>query len=222
MGSPAGSIGAALFGSTRQAVLRLFLGNPNRRYYLRQVIASVNCGTGAVQRELEQLSRAGILLRTVEGRQTYFQANPACPVFGELRGLVRKTFGITDILRHSLGSIRDRLNLAFVYGSIAAGNEKASSDIDVMLVGDLSVSDAVDALAQAEQDLAREINPSVYGLEEFRRKLTEGHHFLSSVLAGQKIYLVGDESELKRLAAVRLAQRTQNKRPGNRRSPRHR
>src|ERR1035441_8470921 len=103
------NIGAALFGATRQAVLRLLFGHPEQRFYQREIIRSVGLGSGAAQRELEQLVAAGIITRTVEGRQTYFQANQGCPVFEELRGLVRKTFGVADVLRQGLAALGDRV-----------------------------------------------------------------------------------------------------------------
>jgi predicted nucleotidyltransferase len=221
MGFSCSSIGAALFGSAKQAVLRVLFNNPDRRFYQRQVIAMARCGSGAVQRELQQLAQAGILTRTVEGRQTYFQANSLCPVFEELRGLVRKTFGVAEALRQKLKPIAAKVDLAFIYGSLAEGRETAASDIDVMLIGKaVSMSDAVAAFSAVERDLGREINPSVYRTEEFRRKLAEGHHFLTSVVAGSKIFLVGDENELGGLAEVRVAQGAQDKPQRNRRSSR--
>src|SRR5437762_10785135 len=95
------AIGEALYGRTRQAVLRLFFGQPDRRFLQKEVIQRIGLGSGAVQRELGRLSRAELLVRTVEGRQTYFQANPRSPIFEELRGLVRKTFGLTYVLHLS-------------------------------------------------------------------------------------------------------------------------
>jgi len=217
------SMGAALFGATRQAVLRLLFGHTDQRFYQRQIIRSLGLGSGTVQRELEQLVNAGIVTRTVEGRQTYFQGNRGCPVFEELHGLVRKTFGVAQVLSEGLAKLGGKLQLAFVYGSISAGSETAASDVDIMLVGkEISLHDAVSALGDAQRELRREVNPSVYRTEEFCRKLAEGHHFLSDVVAGPKIFLIGDENELARLAQIRMAQGAQDKPPGNRRSPRHR
>src|SRR5437016_1177175 len=92
-------IGAALFGATRQAVLSLLFGHAGQRFYQRQIIRTLRLGSGTVQRELEQLVASGILTRTVEGRQTYFQVNRQCPVFSELHGLIRKTFGVAEVLK---------------------------------------------------------------------------------------------------------------------------
>ena len=216
-------IGDALFGRTRQAVLRLLFSSPDRRFYQRIVIDAAGLGSGTVQRELEELTGAGILSRTVEGRQAYYQANRRCPVFDELQGLVRKTLGVAHVLKGALAVIARKIHLAFVYGSVAAGNERAESDIDVMVVGDdLSLEKVVTALAVAQRELGREVNPSVYGVDEFYRKLSEGHHFISRVVTGPKVFLIGDEGELRRLAKERLAQEAPSKPARDRRPVRRR
>jgi predicted nucleotidyltransferase len=222
-GTFADPAGAALFGATRQAVLRLLFGHTDQRFYQRQIIRSVRLGSGTVQRELQQLVGAGILARTVEGRQTYFQASRACPVFEELRGLIRKTFGVAEVLQRGLAVLGAKIQLAFVYGSMATGGETSRSDVDVMVVGEkLSMDDVVPALADAQRDLAREVNPSVYRTAEFCRKLAQGQHFLSSVVSGPKIFLIGDENELAGLAQVRMAPGAQDKPARNRRPLRRR
>ena len=212
-----------MFGSTRQAVLRILFAEPGRRLHLRQIIRDAGAGTGAVQRELARLAAAGIVSSTREGRQTYFQANALCPIFPELRGLIRKTFGLADLLRRALEPLRPEIRVAFVFGSIAAGDETPASDVDLLLVGDhISLNDVLPALAEAQRDVAREINPSIYRAEEFCRKLAEGHHFLSSVAAGPKIYLIGGDGELAELARIRLAEATHEQPAGNRRPARSR
>src|ERR1039458_5541936 len=117
----------------------------------------------AVQRDLQQLTRAGILVRTVEGRQTYYHANRACPVFDELHGLIRKTFGVAQVLKDGLAALAGKITLAFIYGSLATGSETVASDVDVMVVGErISLQDVVSAFTEAQRDLRREVNPSVY------------------------------------------------------------
>jgi len=218
-----GPIGAALFGATRQAVLRLLFGHTDQRFYQRQIIRSIHLGSGTVQRELEQLVGAGILTRTVEGRQTYFQASRKCPIFEELHGLIRKTFGVAQVLQSGLTLLAGKVQLAFIYGSMATGSETSSSDVDVMVVGEeVSMHDIVSALSEAQRDLGREVNPSVYRTEEFCRKLAQGQHFLSGVVSGPKIFLIGDENELARLAQIRVAQGAQDKSARDRRPLRRR
>ena len=217
------TVGAALFSATRQAVLRLLFGHAGERFYQRQIIRIAGLGSGAVQRDLQQLTAAGILVRTVEGRQTYYQANRACPVFDELHGLIRKTSGVAHVLKDGLAALAGKIQLAFIYGSLATGGETAASDVDVMVVGEgISLQDVVSAFTEAQRELRREVNPSVYRTEEFCRKLAGGHHFLSSVVAGPKIFLIGDEGELTRLAQIRMAQGAQDEQARNRRPLRRR
>ena len=223
MGTNERQVGASLFSATRQAVLQLLFGHTSQRFYQRQIIRTLRLGSGAVQRELELLLVCGILVRTVEGRQTYFQANDKCPVFEELRGIVRKTFGIANVLRDGLASLATDVQLAFIYGSVAAGNETGGSDVDVMVVGDrISLDGVLGALEEAQEALAREVNPTVYRTEEFCRQLAQGQDFLARVVSGPKIFLIGDEDELTGLASVRMAQGASDQPAGNRRSVRRR
>ncbi|MDX2150277.1 MAG: nucleotidyltransferase domain-containing protein [Bryobacteraceae bacterium] len=201
-----GSIGSALFGATRQSVLRVFFLHADKRYYQREVIRMVGRGSGTVQRELEVLTRAGILVRTVEGRQSYFQAARTCPVFEELQGLVRKTFGIVDVLRTALSPLSGRIALAFVFGSVASGQEREASDIDLFIVADgVSVREVMDPLAESQRELQREINPSLYSSQEFCRRLTSGDRFVAPVVKGQKLFLFGNDGHIERLVEERLA-----------------
>jgi len=211
----------ALFGQTRQRILALLFGRPDQRFYQQHVIQTVGLGSGTVQRDLERLTRAGILVRKIEGRQTYYQANRQCPVFDELRGIVRKTFGVAQVLREALTPVVDRICLSFIFGSLAAGTETIASDVDLLVVGDnLQTMDLVSAVSEAQRDLGREINPSAYTTREFCRKLAQGQHFICSVVAGPKIFVIGDEGELTRLAQIRVAQRAQDKPARDRRPPR--
>lgn len=157
-------------------------------------------GRGTVQRELEFLTRAGIVRRTVRGRQVYFQANSDCPIYAELRGLIVKTAGIADALRVALAPLAERIRAAFIYGSIARGTERRASDVDVMVIGDVSFAETAEALGKAQEAIGREINSSVYPPAELRAKLAAKHHFVRSVLKREKIFLIGDERELARLA----------------------
>lgn len=198
---PAAAVADTLFGATRQAVLRLLFGHPDERFYQRQIVRELALGSGAVQRELERLTASGILTRVVEGRHAFYQANSECPVFEELRGLIRKTFGVVDVLRDALSPLADEIRIAFVFGSIARSAERAGSDVDLIVVGDRPRPADVYAAIQPAQDiLRREINPKVYHTAEFRRKLSTGQHFLRSVLAGPRAFIVGDERELAELA----------------------
>jgi predicted nucleotidyltransferase len=220
-----GAIGSILFGATRQAVLSLLYGHAEQRFYQKQIIDSAALGSGTVQRELHALTTGGILTRTTEGRQIYYQANRDCPVFAELQGLIRKTFGAAGILRDALLPLAAAIQAAFIYGSVARGTERAGSDIDLMIVAadgpKLTMANLIAAIAQPQRELQREVNPSIYTLEEFCRKIASGHHFLSSVWNdGDKLFLIGDYGELGGLVQGWMAQATQNQPTGNRGSVR--
>jgi len=197
-----------LFGKVRRAILSVLFGHVDEAFYLRQIVRTTGFGLGPVQRELKQLTESGIIRRTVSGRQVYFRANLDSPIFSELKGLIIKTAGIGDTLRAALAPIAGQIEVAFIYGSIARGEEGLRSDIDLLVVGDIAFADVVMNLQAAQKLLGREIFPTVYPPDEFKAKVRAKHHFLTSVLKGLKIYLIGDENELGRLAAKRLARRT--------------
>jgi uncharacterized protein len=215
-------LGAALFGSARRGVLALLFGHPQETYYLRQVARLTGLGLGAVQREVNRLSAFGILRRTVSGHQVYFQANEDGPLFHELRGLVTKTAGAVETLHSALSPLRGRIRAAFLYGSVAEGREHSGSDVDLIVVGDPSFEEVVAALASAEQSMHREVNPTVYPASEFLAKRKSGHHFVTAVMRGPKIWLIGDAGELARLGSRRMAGRASQQRRRDSGSPRSR
>ncbi len=194
------ALGTTLFGKTRRAVLALLYGHPDESFYLRQIARTTGAGMGALQRELKQLAAAGVIQRSEIGQQAFFKANADCPVFQELRNLIIKTFGVADVLRAALSPQADKIQTAFIFGSMVSGDIKQGSDLDVMVIGKIKFAGVVAALSPAQETLAREINPSVYPPEEFRSKLAEGHHFLKTILSAPKIFLIGNENELEDLA----------------------
>lgn len=192
---------AELLGSKLRAkILGWLFCHPDQRYFGRQLKEILKEDSTNVSRELSRLTKMGILVRQVEGRQKYYQANRDCPVFAELRGLVLKTSGLADVLRKALKPLSKKIKVAFVYGSFASCSAQASSDIDVMVIGSCGFGEVVDAVGKTQDKLGREVNPSVYPKTEFRKKIEAGHHFLNTILAGEKIFLVGNEDELERLA----------------------
>ncbi|MCK5205036.1 MAG: nucleotidyltransferase domain-containing protein [Desulfobacterales bacterium] len=188
-----------LFGKTRRAVLSVLYSHTDESFYLRQLVRITGVGVGAMQRELKQLTDSGIIRRLRIGRQIFFQANTDCPVFKELRDLVIKTIGVGDVLRSALVPLAERIQIAFIYGSLARGEETRSSDLDVLVVGDLTFAEVVSAISPLQETLSREINPSVYPLKEFKSKVSEGQHFISTVLEAPKIFVIGDNNELEKL-----------------------
>ena len=196
---------ASLFGKTRRAILSLLYGHADESFYLRQIARTTGTGLGSMQRELKNLTDTGIIIREVQGKQVYYQANTRCPIFNELKNVVRKTFGVADVLRKSLAPKADKIRVAFIFGSIARSADGRRSDIDVMMVGRISFEDVVSLLSPAEEQLGREINPVVYPIAEFKKKVKEDHHFVKTVLEDEKIFLIGDEDELKRIVKGWLA-----------------
>jgi len=191
---------SGLFGKTRQAVLALLYGRADSSFYTKQILDAVKMGRGTVQRELKNLTDTGIIIREVQGRQVYYRANARCPIFDELKSIVRKTFGVGDVIRQSLATKADKIRVAFIFGSMARSTDDRRSDIDLMVVGKISFGDVVSLLGPAEEKLAREINPVVYPIAEFKKKVKEDHHFVKTVLEDEKIFVVGDENELRKLA----------------------
>lgn len=194
------NLSSILFTKTRRAVLSLLYGHADESFYLRQIVRMTGAGLGPVQRELKQLTDTGIIRRFVQGHQVYFQASPDSPIFNELKSLITKTAGVAETLQSALTPIADRIIVALVYGSIAKGEENQRSDVDLLVVGDVAFVEAVKALRSAQETLGREINPTVYPVDEFRSRITEDHYFVRDILNGPKIFVVGDEHELKRLA----------------------
>jgi len=183
----------------RVKVLGWLFTHPDERYFVRQLTALLGEDSTNVSRELIRLEKTGVLVTIKEGKQKYYQANRESPVYDELHGLIVKTTGVADVLRSALAPSAGRINVAFIFGSIASGNEDKTSDIDVLVVGAISFGDAVSLLSSSEEKLGREINSVVYPLAEFKQKVRDDHHFVKAVLDSEKIFLIGDEGELARL-----------------------
>lgn len=199
------AIGDTLFGQTRGRVLALLYGKPDQSFYVRQIARDIGVSVGALQRELETLTRVGLIARKAVGNQIFYQANQHAPVFAELRSLVQKTLGAEHLLRSALAPIADKISVAFVYGSLARGDEKAESDIDVMVIGDVTVDELISQLSHVDVTVGRPVNPTVYSEAEFSRGVSAGNHFLNAVMRGEKIFLIGDDHELGELAQQRMA-----------------
>ncbi len=208
----------ALLSRTKQQVLSATLLQPERRWYLLELARHLGVRPSNLQRELKVLAAAGILKREQNGNRVYFQADPACPVFSELAQMLAKTVGIVDVLKETLEPLRDRLTVAFVYGSVAAASERSTSDIDLMVIGDILLSEVAPVLRNAEQKLARAINPTVYAPDEFRRRIARENHFLTSVLRGEPMFVIGDQNDLAKLTAGATDKASPDQPTGTRRS----
>lgn len=194
-----------LFGRIRGAILALLYGRADQTFYTRQIAREVDASVGTVQRELENLTKVGLVVRSSVGSQVFYQANRDAPVFPEMRTLVNKTVGVFSMLRSALQPLSKQIAVAFVYGSVARQAESATSDIDLLVVGKATVDDVLSHLAGVEKSIGRPIIPTVYSASEFKKKLVDGNHFLSAVLKSPKVFLVGDDDELGKVGGVRLA-----------------
>jgi len=186
----------ALFPRTRRAVLGLLYSHPDESFYLRQIIEITGLAVGQVQREVRVLNDAGVISRFEKDRHVYFRANEDCPVFDELRSIVRKTMGVAPAIKNALDPLSSRIEVAFVYGSVARGSETSVSDLDLMVIGHATFADVAEAVRGAEHRLRREINLSVYPPVELHQKYVSGHHFVRQVVDHEKLFVIGDEREL--------------------------
>ena len=195
-----------LFGQIRGRILALLYGWYDKAFYVRQIARHVHASAGSVRRELEKLAEVDLIIRTSVGNLVFYQANQANPVFAEMRALVNKTVGIFNVLRSALERVSEQITIAFVYGSIASQTETAASDVDLLIVGSAELDDVLACFPQAENALGRTINPTVYSVAEFTRKLKEGNHFLNAVVKGPKVFLIGNDDELGKMAGVRMVE----------------
>lgn len=187
----------ALFTPVQQRVLGLLFGQPERVYQSSELIRLADSGTGAVHRLLTRLAEAGLVTAERVGNQKHYRTNPDSPVFAELRGLIGKTTGLAMPLRVALDPLAAKINVAFVYGSIAKGTDHAASDIDLMVIAQkLDYADLYTALQGAEAALARPINPSLMAPGEWRRKLAQRGSFAARVAAQPRIFVIGSDDGL--------------------------
>ena len=190
----------ALLPKTRQGILAATLVQPEKAWYASELAHRLGVPSSSLQRELHDLSEVGILKTYQQGRMVYYQANRDSPVFLDLRGLLLKTAGLVDVLAQALKPVAAKVATAFVYGSIAAGREESDSDIDLMVVGQVSPEDLALPLRRARESLGREINPTVYTPAEFQRKHAANDPFLKQVMDKPRLVVLGNKDELGKVA----------------------
>lgn len=201
------SISDALFPKVRQRVLGLLFSQPELDFHTNEIIRVTNSGTGVVQRELEKLTAAGLVVGKQMGNQKRYRANRNIPFFTELRGLILKTFGLAEILKGMLKLIENQIYVAFIYGSIAKQEDTADSDIDLMIIGEsLTYADLFELLEKAEAQLGRKVNPSFYTPLEWIHKKEQNNNFVIKILKQSKIFLIGTENDL-----IQLGESSKNK-----------
>lgn len=192
-------LSSLLFSDYRRRVLGLLLLHPDTTYHVRELARLTGTSAGTLHKELTKLTAGGVLQRQEVGNQVRYNADRNCPIFEELASILRKTSGLVDVLVEALSSVEKSIALAFVFGSVARGEQQSNSDVDVMLIGSLGFADAVQVLHPVQATLQREINPVVYSLDEFRRRAASDDSFVREVLSQPKLFVVGNENDLGKL-----------------------
>ncbi len=185
----------ALFTTTQQKVLSLLYAQPEKSFYVKEILRLTGMGVATIKRELDRMLGAGILRMTKIGNQHHYQANPECPVYHELSGIVKKTFGITDIIRSALSIVSGQVDWAFIYGSVASGKETTDSDIDLMIVGAPRFSEVAGLLYPVQKNLGREINPKIYSRKEWILMQKRNNAFIKELLAKPRMDVIGGNHE---------------------------
>ena len=182
----------------RAELFRLLFGVNDKALYMREIERRSGFAIGTIQGELKKLSNLDLVLKKVDGNRTYYRANKNHPLFDDIHNLTLKTTGLVDVLKNALGT--KKIKLAFVFGSFARGEENAESDIDLMVIGNLGLRDVTRLLSDTEGKILREINPHVYSENEFIKKNKKQDRFVSQLIEGSKIFIIGSEDELKTMA----------------------
>jgi len=179
----------------REELLMLYITNPTKKYYLRELERILDFSVGNIRRELINLENSGLFLSENKGNLVYFFLNKKYPLLKEVKSIILKTSGVSKILRNNLKKIKD-VNQAFIYGSFAAGDERADSDIDLMIIGKVDEEKLIEEINKIEKKLQRDINYTIYEKHDFKKKKEDGNAFIIDILKKKKIFLIGDENDL--------------------------
>jgi DNA-binding transcriptional ArsR family regulator len=182
---------------SRAEILRLLFGTDSRELHVRELERQSGLADATIRQELKKLTRLGVIVARQDGNRTYYRANVEHPLYPDIRNLVRKTSGLTDVLREALGEAE--IQIAFVFGSVASGAERATSDVDLMVIGAISLRQLSKRLSGLATKLGREINPHALTPAEFARRVKGREHFITSVLETPRLFVIGSEDELSRL-----------------------
>ena len=189
----------------RRQVLALLLLRPDERFHVRELERLTGISAGSLHRELKAMSEAGLLIREQQGNQVLYQADRSCSIFEELASIFRKTVGLGSKLTTALEPIADRIDLAFVFGSMASGKQHAKSDLDICVLGEVELLDVVKAIGSLQESLRREINPVVMSAKQFASDLANHERFAERLVAEPKIFVIGDENEFRKLTQNQAA-----------------
>ena len=191
---------SGLLGPLEERILGILLLRTEREWYRSELARQLRTSPSSLQRPLRRLTDIGVIETRKDGNRLYYRADTDNPVFPELQGLLAKTSGLVGVLRASLEDLSSEISLAFVYGSMASGEAGSSSDVDLLIVGSVGRLEVTRSLRDASRTLGREINPSIYGQKELARKLEAEDRFLRGILNKPKLFVLGTEDDLARLA----------------------
>ena len=194
-----------MFGSYRRQLLAHLMLRPDEAFYVRELARMTGIPAGSIHRELTALHESGLLLREHHGNQVLYQANHECPIYLELAAIFRKTIGLAALMGDALADIAAKIDLAFVFGSMATGRQNQSSDVDVMIIGDIQLVDVVKALSPVQQTLGREINPVIMTTHKFVAQMNKNDRFVVRLLNEARVFIIGNEDEFAKLAEDRKA-----------------
>jgi len=186
----------SLFSSrARVDILKLFLLEPERRFYQREISVLSGQRIMAVQREISKLLEIGLLKEEKEGNRKYYTVDQASPILNDLKAIFQKTVGIHKIVGDALEPLKDEVEFAFLFGSYARGDESSKSDVDIFVIGDISGKKLAGALKKVKPSLSREMNTVIFTVDEFRSRLQKKDHFLTTVNNEPKQFVIGTEDE---------------------------
>lgn len=192
-----------MFSPYRRRVLATLFLRPDERFHVRELERLTGVSAGSLHRELKAMAESGLLLREKIGNQVFYQANGDGPIFEELAAIFRKTMGLTSLLQTALSDIGDGIDVAFVFGSMASGRQNARSDLDICVLGEVSMLEIVKALSSVQENLRREINPVVMTTKKFASLLVNGDRFVTRVLSEPKLFIKANEDEFAELTKDR-------------------
>lgn len=188
---------------TLAEILSLLLLHPEEEFYQSDLAKKTKKGLIQVQRALKTLEEIGLVSSVHRGRMVYYKAVQSHPVFDELKKIFLKTTSFGESIRQALLPFQNNILAAFIFGSIAKGNESTDSDIDLFILTDVTLREITKALSPLSKDLQRELNPVVFAPEEFQNKTSKNDHFMLEVLQTPKLWIIGNDKILNQLAAGR-------------------
>lgn len=188
-----------MFSPYRRELLATLFLRPDERFHVRELERMTGISAGSLHRELKAMAESGLLLREKVGNQVFYRPDTGCPIYKELAAIFRKTMGLAALLRDALAKLSDRIEFAFVFGSMASGRQTSGSDVDICALGSVSLLDMVKALSPAKETLRREMNPVVMTVKKFLQQSAKQDRFATRVMSEPKLFVIGNEDELAEL-----------------------